>query len=169
MSENNIMLSQGGNTFPITGQVDNTTYTADANFSSFQLNNTYGYTTISDDYVKYTHSPSISESATWIDILHKANEPAAKSYNVSAYAFTGPAASAEFQLSAISGLNEIHFIGPRYGSHDWYSAFFYDGPVMLGYMEIASGCWKNACKAWSDDDSDWKWFVEYPDGNYGLM
>ena len=160
LSDNNIIMSQGGNTFPITGQVENTAFTADATFSSFNLSNTYGFTTIADDYVKYSHAPSISISATWLDIIHAAT--VAPPDTPTTYCYVYPTGVTSLDLDTLSAYNKVTVLSPGDYSPD---RMLYGTDDNLNHSQkvMPSGLWVEALKnrkeggqySWSLINSGW--------------
>ena len=79
-----IISANGGNTFPITGTDGTANYTANANFSSFTLTTGQGVTgsllNLDVNNVSYLAYPSTSASASWYNIIQKANEPSSNCY-----------------------------------------------------------------------------------------
>ena len=78
MSENNIMLSQGGgDTFPITGTDGTTNYTANCDCSSFYFTTAQGpagaNTTVDVKGIRYQAYPSVDVSASWYNIINTTN------------------------------------------------------------------------------------------------
>lgn len=79
-----IISANGGNTFPITGTDGTANYTANANFSSFTLTTGQGvvgcYVNLDAKNVSYVTYPTTEVSASWHDIIQKANEPSSNCY-----------------------------------------------------------------------------------------
>lgn len=124
----------GDGNFPITGEVGTTAFTADATFSSFNLNNTYGNLTIADDYVKYNHAPAMSESATWIDILHAANAAAPEKPNC--YCYKLDSSHTAVDLATLSAYDKVTIVHAQEGAGDY--NLYWDGNTKI--IHSASYC-----------------------------
>lgn len=163
-----VVISSNKTGFPMTGTDGTANYTANANFSAFSLTTGQGpagcYVNLDAKNVRYEAYPSTDVSASWYNILKKANEG---QITVSSYNFVNEP-SAEFHYEDISALNHIRFIAPNYGAYEYYSAMFYEGDTYLGRLEIGSGCCKCAVKTYDFDSNKWKWYHEYP-SEYGYQ
>ena len=124
----------GDGNFPITGEVGTTAFTADATFSSFNLNNTYGNLTLADDYVKYNHAPAMSESATWIDILHAANAAAPEKPNC--YCYKLDSSHTAVDLATLSAYDKVTIVHAQEGAGDY--NLYWDGNTKI--IHSASYC-----------------------------
>lgn len=124
----------GDGNFPITGEVGTTAFTADATFSSFNLNNTFGNLTIADDYVKYNHAPAMSESATWIDILHAANAAAPEKPNC--YCYKLDSSHTAVDLATLSAYDKVTIVHAQEGAGDY--NLYWDGNTKI--IHSASYC-----------------------------
>ena len=77
LSENNIIMSQGGSCFPMTGTDGTANFTANANFSSFTLTTGQGaagaHVNMNVKGVHYEAYPSTDVSASWYNIINTTN------------------------------------------------------------------------------------------------
>ena len=151
MSENNIIMSQGGSCFPMTGTDGTTNYTANANFSSFTLTTGQGpagaHVNMNVKGVHYEAYPATDVSASWYNIINAANNI---NVTCSAVKLTTAASENWFYTSALPNLNEITFIAPSYGPYQTYSALIDDGDTTF-VAEVDSGCCIKVVRSWNDD------------------
>lgn len=81
-----VISANGGVGFPMTGTDGTANYTANANFSSFALTTGQGVTgshvNLDVNNVSYLTYPSTNVSASWYNIIKKANEPSSNCYCV---------------------------------------------------------------------------------------
>ena len=79
-----VISSNGGNSFPMTGTDGTANFTANANFSSFTLTTGQGaagcYVNLDAKNVHYEAYPSTDVSASWYNIINKANETSSNCY-----------------------------------------------------------------------------------------
>lgn len=144
-SGNYVVISANG--FPITGQVDNTTYSAEANFSSFSLLNTYGNVTIGNDSVTYNHAPAVSEEATWLDIIHAANEAPPERPNCYCYKFDDTHTAVN--LSSLSAYDKVTIVNAIDNGPD--CMLHWDGKT----KEIPSGLYVDMIKGTYNNQTEW--------------
>jgi hypothetical protein len=149
MSENNIMLSQGGgDTFPITGTDGTTNYTANCDCSSFYFTTAQSpagaNTTMTVKGVHYQAYPATDVSASWYNIINVANN-SSNCYCVKLNS-TNTAASLE-DYSAYDRVTVIHAedYGPDYLLH-------WDGKTKV----FPSGLYCEMAKV-KDDQNEDKW------------
>jgi hypothetical protein len=150
MSENNIMLSQGGgDTFPITGTDGTTNYTANCDCSSFYFTTAQSpagaNTTMTVKGVHYQAYPSVDVSASWYNIITQQDKITCSAVKLSTATDTST-----YYTSAVPNLNKITFIAPSYGPYPAYSALIDDGDTEFR-VEVDSGCCVTVVKAWNDD------------------
>jgi hypothetical protein len=143
-----VFNATGDGTLPITGVEGTTAFTADATFSSFNLNNTFGNLTIADDYVKYNHAPAMSESATWIDILHAANAAAPEKPNC--YCYKLDSSHTAVDLATLSAYDKVTIVHGQEGAGDY--NLYWDGNTKI--IHSASYC--ELVKV-LDDSNNVKW------------
>lgn len=149
MSENNIMLSQGGgDTFPITGTNGTTGFTANMDCSSMMLTTAAspagGYVKQTVRGVQYEAYPATDVSASWYNIINGANNRS-NCYCVKLNS-TNTAASLE-DYSAYDRVTVIHAedYGPDYLLH-------WDGKTKV----FPSGLYCEMAKV-KDDQNEDKW------------
>ena len=149
LSENNIIMSQGSNCFPMTGTDGTTNYTANANFSSFTLTTGQGpagaHVNMNVKGVHFEAYPSVDVSASWYNIITQQDK-----ITCSAVKLTTAASENWFYTSALPNLNEITFIAPSYGPYETYSALIDDGDTTF-VAEVDSGCCMKVVRNWNDD------------------
>lgn len=144
-SGNYVVISANG--FPITGQVDNTTYSAESNFSSFSLLNTYGNVTIGNDSVSYNHAPAVSEEATWLDIIHAANEAPPERPNYYCYKFDDTHTAVN--LSSLSAYDKVTIVNAIDNGPD--CLLHWSGKT----KEIPSGFYVDMIKGTYNNQTEW--------------
>ena len=151
LSDNNIIMSQGGSTFPITGTDGTTNYTANCDCSSFYFTTAQGpagaNATMNVRGIRYQAYPSTDVSASWYNIINAANNI---NVTCSSVKLTTAASENWFYTSALPNLNEITFIAPSYGPYETYSALIDDGETTF-VAEVDSGCCVKVVRNWNDD------------------
>ena len=149
LSENNIIMSQGSQCFPMTGTDGTTNYTANANFSSFTLTTGQGpagaHVNMNVKGVRFEAYPATDVSASWYNIITQQDKITCSAVKLSTASDT-----ATFYTSAVPNLNKITFIAPNYGPYQTYSAFIDDGSTEFK-VEVDSGCTFTVVKAFDDD------------------
>lgn len=149
MSENNIMLSQGGgDTFPITGTDGTANFTANANCSSFTLTTAQGaagcYVNLDAKNVLYEAYPSTTISASWYDILNKANEVSSN-----CYCFKYDDNTSAVNLSSLSAYDKVTIVNARNYGQD--CLLHWDGKT----KEIPSGLFIEMIKGKYNTQTEW--------------
>lgn len=151
MSENNIILSQGSQCFPMTGTDGTTNYTANCDCSSFYFTTAQGpagaNTTMNVRGIRFQAYPATDVSASWYNIINAANNVNTTCSSVKLSTATD---TNTFVTSALPNLNEMTFIAPCYGPYETYSALIDDGDTIF-CAEVDSGCCIKAVRCWNDD------------------
>lgn len=114
-----VISANGGVGFPMTGTDGTANYTANANFSSFSLTTGQGVTgsllNLDVNNVSYLAYPSTSASASWYNIIQKANEPSLNCYCV---CFNGNFSAVN--LSSYTAFDKVTVANPNENANNCY-------------------------------------------------
>lgn len=161
LSENNIIMSQGGSCFPMTGTDGTANFTANANFSSFTLTTANGpagcYVNMNPKGVSFAAYPATDVSASWYNIINKTNETAPTTY-----CYVYPSGYGELDLDTMTAYNKVTVFAPGdYGP----DRMLYGTDDNLNHSQkvMPSGLWVEALKnrkeggqySWSLINSGW--------------
>ena len=155
LSDNNIIMSQGGNCFPITGTDGTATYTANANFSAFSLSTANGpagcYVNLDAKNVHYEAYPSTDISASWYNIINGANNRS----NCYCIRFTDDMTAAD--LANYSAYDKVIVVHSNDGAAD--CNLYWDGKTKVFpsglYCEMVKGEDVQNNVKWSFANSGW--------------
>jgi hypothetical protein len=149
LSENNIIMSQGGgDTFPITGTDGTTNYTANCDCSSFYFTTAQGpagaNATMNVRGIRYQAYPSTDVSASWYNIIRNANK------NPNTYCIVLNNSMTSVDLANYSAYDKVTVIhGQDYGP-DYH--LYWDGKTKVIY----SGLYCELAKV-KNDENRTKW------------
>lgn len=143
-----VISANGGNTFPITGTDGTANFTANANCSSFTLTTAQGaagcYVNLDAKNVLYEAYPSTTISASWYDILNKANEASSN-----CYCFKYDDTHTAVNLSSLSAYDKVTIVNARDYGQD--CLLHWDGKT----KEIPSGLYIEMIKGTFNSKEEW--------------